>query len=146
MAPRLFILGKHRGLIEIIQRWSSGKAKGFAGSRARDKIRRIAYAGSRARFFRWRLRNKSMFHWDVDKRQWITCFPLQKSRRCQNRASLGRETYISGLISFMALKGKPEQLSHLLANQRLPNYKFAYIKRCKCRLSFVLVTDLNSVL
>jgi len=53
-----------------------------------------------------------------------TCFLLQKSRRCQNRVSLGRETYISGLISFMALKRKLEFLSHLLANQWPPNFKF----------------------
>ena len=54
----------------------------------------------------------------------ITCFPFQKSRRCQNRASLGKGTCLSGLISFMALKGKPEFLSHLLANQWPPNFKF----------------------
>ena len=58
-----------------------------------------------------------------------TCFPLQKSRRCQNRASLGRGTYISGLISFMALKGKPEFLSHLLANHWPPNFTFPNTSR-----------------
>ena len=58
-----------------------------------------------------------------------TCFPLQKSRRCQNRASQGRGTYISGLISFMALKGKLEFLSHLLANQWPPNFKFTNTSR-----------------
>ena len=42
----------------------------------------------------------------------------------------------SDFIHGLKGQGKPEQLFHLLANQWLPNYKFAKIKRCKCSQFF----------